>query len=110
MHKSKDSRRRSATDGGQEFGGANKLSLYIASQNAAILAVQVEENGVGKYYAPLTITGDSKLHNFELPLASFLPSQDSNDDNQQLDTNQVHQIVLLDTAFFNPATDGQNSL
>ena len=90
--------------------GAKKLTLHIASQNAAILAVQVEETGGGKYYAPLTIVGDGKLHNFDLQLADFLPSEDSKDANQQLDMNQVHQIVLLDTAFLNPAADGQNSL
>ena len=94
----------------KSLAGAQKLLLRIASQKAAILAVQVEETGGGKYYMPLTMVGDGKMHDFDLPLANFLPGEDSNDDNQQLDMNQVHQIVLLDTAFLNPVADGQNSL
>jgi hypothetical protein len=83
--------------------GATKLSLRLASQIPATLALQLEETGGGKYFVPLPVAGDGEptLHSFSL--SQFLPADDSKDANGKLDVDKVEQIILLDLASLNPA-------
>jgi hypothetical protein len=95
----------------KDWGGATKLSLLAASDNAANIVLRLEEKGGGKYFVPLAVPGTGEPTRLDASLASFQAADDSRDDNGKLDLDQVQQIFVVDTAAFVPnAANAGNTL
>ncbi len=90
--------------------GKEQLSFQIASEKPAILIVQLEETGGGKYNITVPVAGEVKPKMVEADFASFKPANDSKDDNAQLDLDQVKQIFVMEVAGVLGQSKGENTL
>jgi len=81
--------------------GATHLLLTIASQRAASCAVVLQESASqgrneSRYYQPLQLTAGGQSLTAALALADFVMDPDQGDENQRLDLDQVHLLLLAD--------------
>ena len=90
--------------------GKQQMSFQIASEKPAILIVQLEENSGGKYNFTTPVAGGVKPKMVEADFSDFKPSDDSKDDNDQLDLEQVKQIFVMDAAGLLGQGKGENTL
>ena len=90
--------------------GKEQLSFQIASEKPAVLMVQLEEIGGGKYNFTTQVPGEVKPKMVEADFAEFKPADDSKDDNDQLDLDQVKQIFIMDVAGMAGIGKGDNTL
>jgi len=89
---------------------AKTISIRWASAKAGTYILQLEEEGGAKYNRTLPLDGDSKLAENTISLSSFTLSDDSKDDNGQLDPEKVHQMAILDITGMMGTTDQDNTL
>lgn len=78
--------------------GTERLTFSVASAKPAKLVVQVEEPGGGKYNTIIDVPGDSVVQQVSLAFSDFNPADDSRDDNNRLDLEKVHQVLILDAS------------
>ncbi len=90
--------------------GKKQLSFQIASEKPAVLIVQLEEESGGKYNFTTLVAGDVKPKMVDADFADFKPSDDSKDNNNQLDLDQVKQIFVMDAAGLIGQGKGDNTL
>lgn len=76
-------------------GGAQVVRLAVYSQSVGPLVVILREQNEAVYTYMCYLQAD-RWHQLELPLADFLPGEDSRDDNGRLDTDQIAGLGLLD--------------
>lgn len=84
--------------GAGKLRGAGSLKMQISSDRATTLAMQLEETGGGKYYATLDVKGGAEPQIVEVGFDNFKESDDSKDQNHQLNPELVQQILLIDVA------------
>jgi len=92
-----------------DLAGMKSLSLQLKSEAAARVVVVLEERDGSKYETALRPTGDNQWQKVDLPLELMQLSDDTTDENGQLDTDQLRVlIVVVDTfdADVNPQGDG----
>jgi len=90
--------------------GAKTISLHWASAKSGTFILQFEEDGGAKYNRTLQSEGGSKAIDNTIALSSFTHSEDSKDDNNQLDPEKVHQVALIDASGVAGTTDQDNIL
>ena len=76
--------------------GKKQLAFQAASMKRTTFLVQLEEAGGGKYNASMEVPGNAAPTPITLNFADFKTSDDSNDDNNQLDLDQVRQLLVVD--------------
>jgi hypothetical protein len=76
-------------------GGAQVVRLALYSQSAGPLVVILREQNEAVYTYMCYLQAD-RWHQLELPLADFIPGEDSRDDNGRLDADQIAGLGLLD--------------
>lgn len=83
--------------------GATHLLLTIASERAARLAVVLQESASpaagrneSRYIKPQQIQGGGQPLTVALALSDFVMDTDAGDENQKLDLDQVHLLLLAD--------------
>ena len=74
----------------------SKINIRCASVRPAKLLVQVEETDGGKYRSVVDLAGGSRAQELSVELAGFQPSNDSNDQNNKLDTELIKQVMIMD--------------
>jgi hypothetical protein len=72
--------------------------------------IQLEEKSGGKYSTTVELPGESKAMDVRLANRLFTKSDDSKDDNAQLDLDQVQQILIMDASGLMAAGEGDNQL
>ncbi|MDF2440121.1 MAG: hypothetical protein JWN98_1105 [Abditibacteriota bacterium] len=80
--------------------GAGSVKLQLSSERATTLAIQLEEAGGGKYYATVDAKGGAEVQSVEIGFDNFKESDDSKDQNHQLNPEQVQQLLVIDAATF----------
>ncbi|RYX82415.1 hypothetical protein EON83_19575 [bacterium] len=90
--------------------GKEDLWFNILSKQPATIVVQLEEQNGGKYNMVFPVSAGTTPVLKTLTFADFKPSDDSKDDNHQLDLNQVKQILILDASGILGAGAGANTL
>ena len=90
--------------------GMGQLTFSVAATNPTTLLVQLEEKSGGKYNAIVDVPGNALATEAKLAPASFKVSDDSKDDNDQLDLDQVKQILFLDATGLLGLGEGSNTL
>jgi hypothetical protein len=93
-----------------KLAGTQWLSLGLSSLKPLTLAVQVEEQGGGKYNTTLTVPGALQPFDAKLEWKNFTPADDSQDDNNRLDLEQVNQLLILDATGFLEVANGPNTI
>jgi hypothetical protein len=86
------------------------LSFNVASAKAAMLLVELEEVGGGKYYSSIQVPGGSALQHIALKFVEFKKSYGSLDSNDRLDPDQVKSIVIRDATGDTSTTATENTL
>ncbi len=78
--------------------GMNAVSLHIRSETAARVVVVLEERDGSKYETAIRPTGDNEWQEVDLPLDLMMLTDDTLDENNQLDLDQLRVlIVVVDT-------------
>lgn len=86
------------------------LSFDVASVKLAILVVQVEETGGGKYNTSLQIPGDSAVQHIRLKFTDFKPAEGSQDAKAKVDAKQVKSILIMDVTAEASKMEEENTL
>jgi hypothetical protein len=86
------------------------LKLTVATEKPVVLVIQLEEKSGGKYSTTVELPGESKAMDVRLANRLFTKSDDSKDDNAQLDLDQVQQILIMDASGLMAAGEGDNQL
>ena len=76
--------------------GKSQLSFTAASLKPTSIIVQFEETDGGKYNASVNLPGGSTKKEVTLSFADFKQADDSKDDNNKLDLDKVHQMLIID--------------
>ena len=96
--------------GKSKLRGMGSLRMQVSSERAATLAVQLEEAGGGKYYATLDVKAGAEPQAIEVGFDNLKESDDSKDQNHQLNPEQVQQIIILDPATFIGQADNKTNV
>lgn len=86
------------------------LSFDVASAKPAMLLVELEEVGGGKYYVSVQIPGGSAKQSIAFKFAEFKKSYGSLDSNDRLDPDQVKSIVIRDATGDTSSAETENTL
>ncbi|RYG72839.1 hypothetical protein EON80_03775 [bacterium] len=90
--------------------GKAEVSFDITSKRHATLIVQLEEHSGGKYNAILDVPASDTPALKTLKFADFKASDDSKDNNGQLNLDQVKQLLFIDFSGMLGAETGDNVL
>lgn len=90
--------------------GAKTVSLRWATAKPGTFILQFEEDGGAKYNRTLQSEGGSKAIDNTIALSSFTLSDDSKDDNGQLDPEKIHHVAVIDASGVAGTTDQNNTL
>jgi len=86
------------------------LRLSLLSETETTLLIEIEERDESKYQTMVPLPTGDEFDTVELALAEFTLSEDSEDENGQLDITQAKQILIADISVLTGAPVALNTI